>query len=63
MQVMGGRVDLGLILTLPRQQLGQLGLNLWHKSPPFVSYRGSSAGVLRGGALGPLVETDVPQGP
>lgn len=59
-------MELGLILTLPSQQLSELGLSLLAQVPSVCEGQGWLGWVLRGGALGPpdpcsLVEADDPQ--
>lgn len=61
-------MELGLVLTLPSQQLSELGLSLLAPVPSVCEGQGWLGWVLRGGALGPpnphsLVETDEPQAP
>lgn len=56
-------MDLGLDLTFPRQQQGQLGLSLLARTPSVQarSYRAGSPGCPRGGTIGLSVET-MPRG-
>lgn len=61
-------MELGLVLTLPSQQLSELGLSLLAQVLSVCEGQGWLSWVLRGGALGPpdlhsLVETDDPQAP